>query len=130
MYIPEPIFKGDLFTALEMLSEGDSATIKINMDSMVAKLGRPKPANTTSKYWIYTVKVNKVIHKGKLSDSLFRVKVNEFLEVEMDQFRDQEVSKILSYIAFKNLKPLVTTSGLNYVITKEGKGKKPYLAIP
>ena len=44
------VFKGDLFAALGLLSEGDSATFKINIDSMVQKMGRPQPSDTTKKY--------------------------------------------------------------------------------
>src|SRR5690606_36646424 len=44
------IFKGDLFAGVSLLSEGDSATFKINIDSLVLKMGRPQPADTTSKY--------------------------------------------------------------------------------
>ena len=118
------VFKGDLFAALGLLSEGDSATFKINIDSMVAKMGRPQPKDTTSKYLIYTIKVNKVIPKGKLTDSLFRGKIDAFLKTEMQQAKSGEAVKVKAYISSKNMKPTVTTSGLNYVISKQGSGSK------
>ncbi len=117
-------FKGDLYAALGMLSEGDSATFKINIDSMVAKMGRPKPANTKGKYLVYTIKIDKVIPKGKLNDSLFNGQVKAYLKVEADKSKNSEASKFNKYITSKGLKPVVTASGLNYVVTKEGSGIK------
>ena len=119
------LFKGDLFAALAMLSEGDSATFKINIDSMVAKMGRPKPADTTSKYLVYTIKIDKVIPKGKLTDSVFRGQIDAYLKKEMDKAKSGEASKFNTYVSKESKKPNVTASGLNYVITKEGNGSKP-----
>lgn len=118
------VFKGDLFAALSLLSEGDSATFKINIDSMVQKMGRPMPSDTTKKYLVYTIKVDKVIPKGNLNDSVFRVKIDEYLKAEMDIAKTSEVKKIKAYVASKSLKPTVSASGLNYVITTEGSGAK------
>jgi FKBP-type peptidyl-prolyl cis-trans isomerase len=118
------VFKGDLFAALSLLSEGDSATFKINIDSMVQKMGRPMPSDTTKKYLVYTVKIDKVIPKGNLNDSLFRVKIDAYLKAEMDIAKTSEVKKIKAYVASKSLKPTVSASGLNYVITTEGSGAK------
>lgn len=118
------VFKGDLFAALGLLSEGDSATVKINIDSMVMKMGRPQPADTTAKYLIYTIKVDKVIPKGKLTDSLFRGKIDEFLKTEMDQAKNGEAVKVKAYVSSKGLKPTITPSGLNYVVSKPGAGAK------
>jgi FKBP-type peptidyl-prolyl cis-trans isomerase FkpA len=118
------LFKGDLFAALAMLSEGDSATFKINIDSMVAKMGRPKPADTTSKYLVYTIKIDKVIPKGKLTDSVFRGQIDTYLKKEMDKAKSGEASKFNTYVSKESKKPNVTASGLNYVVTKEGNGPK------
>ncbi|MBC7743565.1 MAG: FKBP-type peptidyl-prolyl cis-trans isomerase [Flavobacterium sp.] len=125
LLVKEPsLFKGDLFAALALLSEGDSATFKINIDSMVAKMGRPKPADTTSKYLVYTIKVDKVIPKGKLTDSLFRGQIDAYLKVEMDKAKNGEASKFNAYIGKEVKKPTVTTSGLNYVVSQQGNGPK------
>jgi len=118
------VFKGDLYAALGLLSEGDSATFKINIDSMVQKMGRPQPSDTTKKYLIYNIKIDKVIPKGTLNDSLFRVKIDEFLKAEMEQAKTTEANKLKAYVSAKSLKTKVTTSGLNYVISKEGAGAK------
>ena len=118
------VFKGDLFAALGLLSEGDSATFKINIDSMVQKMGRPQPSDTTKKYLVYTIKIDKVIPKGKLTDSLFRGKIDAFLKTEMDQAKTGEATKIKAYVSSKSLKPTVTASGLNYVVSTQGSGPK------
>ncbi|MHB1176903.1 MAG: FKBP-type peptidyl-prolyl cis-trans isomerase, partial [Daejeonella sp.] len=118
------LFAGDLSAAFGLLSEGDSATFKINLDSMVLKMGRPQPADTTAKYLIYTIKIDKVIPKGKLTDSLFRGKIDEFLKAEMDRAKNGEAAKVKAYVSSKDLKPTITPSGLNYVVSKPGSGAK------
>ena len=118
----KPSFQGDLYTAIGMLSEGDSATFKISIDSMTQKMGMPKPANIKGKYMVYTLKVDKVIPKGKSTDQVFQAKVEEFMKAEMDKAKNAEASRIAAYIKKEDLKPTVTASGLNYVITKESKG--------
>lgn len=119
----KPAFKGDIYDGFAMMSEGDSATFKINLDSMAAK-GMPKPTNTKGKYMLFTIKVDKVIPKGKMADTLFQGKIDQFLKAEIEKAKSQEAGKISSYIASKDLKPTVTASGLNYIITKQGTGPK------
>lgn len=118
------LFQGDLYEALGMLSEGDSASFKISIDSMVQKMNRPKPENTKGKYLVYTIKIDKVIPKGKLNDTIFREKIDTFLKTETEKAKNEEGKKISSYIKEKDLKPTVTASGLNYIINKEGTGPK------
>lgn len=118
------VFKGDLFAALGLLSEGDSASFKINIDSMTAKMGRPKPTHSKGKYLVYTIKVEKVIPKGKLTDSLFRDKIDVFLKAEIDKAKTTEDAKLKAYVAAKELKTAASPSGLRYVVTKEGQGVK------
>lgn len=120
----KPSFKGDIYDGIALLSEGDSATFKINLDSMAAK-GMPKPANTKGKYMLFTIKVDKVIPKGTLSDSIFQGKIDAFLKAEIESAKNSEAGKVSNYIKSKDLKTTVTASGLNYVITKEGSGPKP-----
>src|SRR5688500_12973413 len=54
------VFTGDLFAVLGKLSKGDSATVKINLDSMVEKMGHRKPA-TKGKYIVYELSIKNVI---------------------------------------------------------------------
>lgn len=124
MIVEKSLFKGDLIAGLALLSEGDSAIFKINIDSMVQKMGRPRPADTTKKYLVYSIKIDKVIPKGTLTDSLFRGKIDEYLKAESELAKNSESAKVKAYVSSKGLKPAVTASGLNYVISKEGSGTK------
>lgn len=116
-------FKGDLFAALGMLSEGDSAIFKINIDS-IKKTGRQLPIDIKGKYLVYNVKINKVITRAGMSDSLLNSQIEELRKTEMDNIRDSEASNIHSYLSVSNLKPSVTSSGLCYVINNKGEGIK------
>lgn len=121
----KPGFKGDMFTSLGMLSEGDSATFKISIDSLVSKLGMPKPENVKGKYMLYTFKLDKVIPKGKMNDTEFQAKVEQFLKAETDKAKNSEAARIKNYLNAKDMKPATTPSGLNYVITgKSNSGLK------
>jgi FKBP-type peptidyl-prolyl cis-trans isomerase len=118
-------FKGDFYTALGMLSEGDSATIKLDLDTLAAKTGRPKPEFASKdRYLIFTVKVQKVVPRGKLSDEEFGKKIDAFIKADAEAAKNGEAGKMKSYIESKSLKPVVTPSGLNYVVNKAGAGEK------
>jgi len=119
------MFRGDLFETLGLLSQGDSAIVKINIDSMEMKMGQPRPKFTKGKYLIYTLKINNVVHKEELNDKLYAVKVNEFLKARLEQLRIKEPSKIRNYMAAQHLNAGVTGSGLNYIITQKGTGPAP-----
>jgi FKBP-type peptidyl-prolyl cis-trans isomerase FkpA len=56
--MPKENKKGDISAGFCCLSEGDSATIKTNIDSMFKK-GQPRPPGLKGKYVIYQVKVEK-----------------------------------------------------------------------
>lgn len=121
MFRERSYFPGDLFAALGMLSEGDSATFKINLDSIVAHQGRPR-SNTKGKYLIYTVRINKVVSRGKLNDSLYSAAIDHFKEDQNNLAKSLEASKFSNYISSIHLKPAVTASGLNYIIATRGTG--------
>lgn len=125
LMVQKPSFKGDLFAGLTLLSEGDSATLKINLDTLAAKTGQPKPPFAgKDQYIIFTVKIEKVIPKGKLDEKAFGDKINAYIKSDAEAAKKAEAGKIKSYIETKELKPNVTASGLNYVVTKTGTGAK------
>lgn len=125
-FIPQqkPVFKGDLFTGLALLSEGDSATFKISIDSMEKKMGAPRPAGSKDKYMVYVLKIDKVIPKGKMTDQQFNTMIEDYLKKESLIAKDGEGKKLDKYIADKGLKVQSTASGLKYVVTKMGSGPK------
>ncbi|MEJ7769937.1 MAG: FKBP-type peptidyl-prolyl cis-trans isomerase [Chitinophagaceae bacterium] len=114
-------FQGDLFAALGLLSEGDSAVFKINIDSLVAKTGKVRP-ETKAKHLIYTIKVNHVVSRGNLNDSMYNSRIESLKKAVTDKAKENEPEILRRYIASKSLKPAVTKSGLNYVIMKQGEG--------
>jgi FKBP-type peptidyl-prolyl cis-trans isomerase len=126
MYAEAPLFKGDFNTGMALLSEGDSATIKVSMDSIRALAKRKLAEQPTikGKYIIYVVKIVKVIPGDTTNMNAFQTKIRDFMSMEADKAKKDEAGRISSYIASKNLKPTVTPSGLNYVITKQGNGPK------
>ncbi|PTQ92686.1 FKBP-type peptidyl-prolyl cis-trans isomerase [Mucilaginibacter yixingensis] len=122
--LPKPQNPGDIYAGLALLSEGDSATVKINADS-IFKAGQPKPPGFKGKFLVYQIKVEKVIAKGKLDDVMFRNRINEFFKGLADQAKKEEPGKIAKYVADNKLDVKKTASGLNYVITKPGSGPTP-----
>lgn len=115
-------FKGDLNSAYGMLSEGDSATFKINADSMAVSQGKPRTANIKDKYLVYTIKVNKVLPRGSLSDSQMNTQIEAYRNAELEHAKATELKKLSDYIALNKLRPETTPSGLQYIITKKGTG--------
>lgn len=125
LLVAKPMYKGDLYAALMKLSEGDSAIIKINADTLMKESKQPtKPPGFSGKYFNYTIKIEKVLPKGKLDDKAFQEKIGQYFKAEGDKAKAAEPVKIKKYIADKNLKPIQTQSGLNYVITQAGSGDK------
>jgi FKBP-type peptidyl-prolyl cis-trans isomerase FkpA len=122
--MPKMQFKGDVVAAIMMLSEGDSATVKVNVDSMT-KAGQPMQPGFKGKYIVFQLKVEKVISKGNLSETVFQDRVKDYFKTVTDKIKTDEPKKIQKYITDNNLKTTKTASGLNYVITKQGSGPTP-----
>ena len=120
------MYKGDYNSMFKFLGEGDSAVFRLNMDTLAAKTGQPKP-EFADKFVTFTVKVRKHFKKGQLADSALYSQVDTYFKGELDKIKDGEPKKITDYITSKKLEPKKTASGLQYVITEEGKGNKPAL---
>lgn len=130
--IGKTAFKGDLTDGLKMLGEGDSATFKINLDSMAKYTGQPKPLNAKDNYAIFTIKVEKVLNKvANEPDSVFEGKKRAFFESEIKAMttknKASEGAKMTKYISDNSLKTTTTASGLQYEIKEAGSGEKPQL---
>ncbi len=123
----KPQQKGDFFSGLEQLSEGDSAIIKTNIDSLY-KTGT-RPPELKGKYQTYVVKVEKVIQKGHLDEKVFEGRVQDYYTKTMAAIKSKlqaaEPVKIKKYIADNKLKVITTADGLNYQVTQMGTGEKP-----
>jgi len=123
-FVPKPVYDGDLFYAVKMLTEGDSATIKIDLDS-AEKKGQPRPQGIKGKYVIYTVKIEQVIHKDSTKQQEFQAKIETFFKAEGERAKKSEVTKIKKYIDDNKLKTANQPSGLQIATVTEGKGEQP-----
>jgi FKBP-type peptidyl-prolyl cis-trans isomerase FkpA len=121
--LQKPQTAGDIFAGVKLLGEGDSATVKTNIDSMTKKGMRRPPLK--GKYVVYEIKIEKVIPKGKLADTVFNNSITAYLKVQADVMKKAEPAKIKKYIDDNKLVGTTTPSGLFYVITKPGTGDKP-----
>jgi FKBP-type peptidyl-prolyl cis-trans isomerase len=120
--MPKPQTKGDIVSGLSLLGEGDSATFKIAADS-VFKGGQQRPPGFKGKYLVYTIKIEKVITKGALSEQIFRDRVTQYMKGQTDALKGKEPAKIQGYLdGHKDLKFVKTASGLNYAVTTPGSG--------
>lgn len=118
----KPQFPGDLFSALEMLGEGDSAVFKLDLDTMTAKSMQPRPENLKGKYMVYTFKINKVIKKGEKNDEDFNKEIEGYFDGEKEKAKNSEAGKIDNYIKKHKLEVETTETGLKYSIEKAGEG--------
>ncbi|WP_443937781.1 FKBP-type peptidyl-prolyl cis-trans isomerase [Pedobacter sp. MW01-1-1] len=130
--ISKSMFKGDMVAALKLLGEGDSASFKLNLDSMAKYSGQPKPTGAKDNYATFTVKIEKVLHKdAKEADSTFEAKKRSFFEQEYKDLvaknKASEEGKIKKYISDNNLKTTTTASGLQYVIETAGNAERATL---
>ncbi len=123
-FVPKPVYAGDLFYAIKLLTKGDSATIKIDLDSAEAK-GQPRPQGIKGKYVIYTVKIEEVIHKDSANQQAFQQKVETYFKAEGEKAKKSEVVKIQNFIEKNKLKADKTPTGLQIVTDIEGKGDQP-----
>lgn len=116
-------YDGDYNSMFKLLGEGDSAVFKLNLDTMASKVGQPKP-DFADHHLIFNVKVRKHFKKGDLTDSAFFAQIDTYYEGVMEDLKKGEETKLTSYISKNKLEPQKTESGLQYIITEEGKGTK------
>ncbi|MFD0765985.1 FKBP-type peptidyl-prolyl cis-trans isomerase [Mucilaginibacter lutimaris] len=113
--------KGDVSSAFLLLSEGDSATVKLAIDSMFKK-GAPRPPGIKGKYLVYEIKVEKVIPRGNQTDPVFQAHVTDYFKAQSEIIKKKEPAQIKKYIEDKKLQLTTTPSGLQYKINTPGSG--------
>ncbi|NGM64883.1 FKBP-type peptidyl-prolyl cis-trans isomerase [Sphingobacterium sp. SGR-19] len=118
------LYAGDYNSMFKMLGEGDSAVFRLNLDTMAAKTGQPKP-EFADHYAEFKVKVRKHFKKGDLTDSAMYAQVDEYFKAEIETLKQAEEGKLANYIAKNKLEPKKTNSGLQYIVKEEGSGNKP-----
>jgi len=126
-------YAGDTNDALLLLGEGDSATFKVNIDTMVAFNKQPKPEQfKKDKYLVFTVKIEKVFKKNaNEADSVFQNRARAFFEADhkasIEKKKNSEEGTIKAYIADKSLKTTTSASGLQYIVVKPGDAQRAVL---
>lgn len=118
------LYAGDYNSMFKLLGEGDSAIFRLNLDTMAAKTGQPKP-EFADHYATFKVKVRKHFKKGELTDSAMYAQVDEYFKGEIESLKTAEEGKLANYISKNKLTPEKTDSGLQYVVKEEGTGDKP-----
>jgi FKBP-type peptidyl-prolyl cis-trans isomerase FkpA len=112
MYKNQAVFKGDLNTALSHLSEGDSAVIKINADSLNRYAGYTNEKEDNSRYVIYKIRIGKVISRDGLDDSAFGKRIEEFKASQITHQGTIENQKIETYVKVDGQRYINTPTGL------------------
>lgn len=118
------LYPGDHNTMFSMLGEGDSAIFHLDLDTMAARTGQPKP-DFIDKYIVFNVKVIKHFKKGDLTDSAHYAVINEYFDGEIAKLKDAESSKIDAYVSENNLTTEKTSSGLQVYFEERGSGALP-----
>jgi len=124
-------YSGDMNDVLYLFGEGDSATFKLDLDTMTSRTKQPKPpALAKDKYLVFTVKVEKVLKKNsKEADTAFQRRAQEFFQKDylarIGKLKGEETGKIKKFIEENKLKPQTTASGLQYVINAPGNAERP-----
>jgi FKBP-type peptidyl-prolyl cis-trans isomerase FkpA len=116
---------GDVMSVFTNLAEGDSVTVKTNMDSLFKKGMRRPPIK--GKYIVYEIKVEKVISKGtgKDADTVWNAQIKKYMDTQVAAARKAEGVKFKKYIDDNKLVGVNLPDGLFYTITKPGTGDKP-----
>lgn len=121
--LQESEFKGDWTHALKYLTAGDSAVIKVSLDSLKAFMkGQQQlpPFMDGRKNLVYEVKVVSIKSQQEAEAEAKK----KFMEYSKAQ--NEADDKILQeYFTKNSLNPTKTSSGLYYIMEKEGTGANP-----
>ncbi|TCD04546.1 peptidylprolyl isomerase [Pedobacter frigidisoli] len=124
------MYAGDMNDVLTLFGEGDSATFKVNLDTMATNSKQPKPEQfKNDKYITFTVKIEKVFKKNaNEADSSFQKRATEFFQADFKatsaKQKASEPAKIKSFIEDNKLNVKTSPSGLNYIIEKPGSADR------
>ncbi len=128
--MPAKMYAGDMYDILTYFGEGDSATFKVDLDSMAKYTNQPRPADIKGKYFVFNVKIEKVLSKNAdEADSTYAQRASDFFQKDyldvMERVKNGEAAKIKKFVEDNKLKTTTTASGLQYVIENAGSGDKP-----
>lgn len=122
MFNERPRFRGDLFAALALLSEGDSAIVKVNIDSAVKRTGFVRPRLCRGKYLVYKLRINKVIARNGLSDDAYQAAIENYRRADDHRNKSAETIKLGRFIRHEGKQMRQRSSGLYYQVLDTGTG--------
>lgn len=111
----QPRYKGDPLEAVMMMVVGDSALLRMPVDSL-KKMGMAQPWMKEGSMLTYRVTLNSL-----KSDAQMKKEMTE--NADKQKVIDDKI--LQDYFAKNNIKPLKTASGLYYTISREGTGIQP-----
>ncbi len=119
MPLQAPTFVGDFVEGLAMMSNGDSATFIVSADSIYLKTFRFKslPDFIDSGSVLY--------FDVKFIESLSQEEVMKQYQERVEKAKKEEFINLQKYIDDNNITVEPTETGLYYIETVKGKGKKP-----
>jgi len=122
MFSEQPRFQGDLFSALALMSEGDSALVKVNIDSAVKRTGFIRPRQCKGKYLVYTLRVNRVIARNGLADEAYQAAIENYRRADNDRNKTLEALKLGRYLKRERDPMQQRPSGLYFLVLNAGTG--------
>lgn len=118
------VFEGDIYEAVSMMSEGDSALFQIKADSMYAQVFRTDvPAHVTPESFLdVNIRVFKIWNQKDRIAELRENKTSEFTLEEVKRIKEEK-EMLEQYIAQEDIIAQKTPLGVYYLYYKKGKGK-------
>lgn len=123
--VQNSMVKGDLMSGLKMMKEGDSAIFRIRIDTLASRARQPKPDwIAPDAYLAWEVRLVKIKTEAEVNAEREKMQA-EAAEKAKEQIAldDKLIQEYLKKKGVANAQK--TTSGLYYVIHKEGTGPKP-----
>lgn len=120
----KPVALADMMEGFGMLGEGDSATFRVNSDSLFKQPGQRPPFIKAGEFVKFTVKVVKVesAEEMKKEMSAMQEEMMKKMEAAKAEQSIKDEAGLQEYFKANNLKPEKTASGLYYIVDKQGTG--------
>ena len=125
MQVTAPVNPTDLMEGFQMLGVGDSATFRINSDSIFKDESRRPPFIRKGEFVKVDVKIVAIMEKEDVLK--METEAREKMEKEAKEANDAQIKKddelLRAYFKKNNIHPQKTASGLYYIIDKPGTGE-------
>ncbi len=123
MQMSDPLFAGDIFEGIKMMSKGDSASFIVRIDSTFYTLFQ-RPVMPPMFKMDDVMKFEIGLKDFYSSTEYLNKRVTEIKEMFPDETAKAE-EELNQYFKENNITATATPYGLYYVKTKEGNGEKP-----